>query len=137
MIRCDYIFVTGARRVHRLQSQLLQSVLAPYRNATLYHGGCRWRGDSPNAPYRGVDGVAHGCWPPDRRVVMEANWERDGIGAGPIRNGEMRAIAAELRSRGDRVLLAAFPGPKSRGTRDCIRQFEGFPMIIIPMDSLC
>lgn len=137
MIRCDHIFITGARRVHRLHSQILQNLFAPYRNATLYHSGCRWYSDTPSDPYRGVDGVAHGCWPPDQVVAMEADRDQYGIGAGLIRNGEMRAVAAELRSRGDRVLFAAFPGEKSRDVRDCIERFAGFPMIVIPLDQLC
>lgn len=137
MIRCDYIFVTGARRVHRPQSQILQSIFAPYRNATLYHSGCRWREDSPTDPYRGVDGVAHGCWPADQVVPMEADYATHGEDAEAIRNAEMLSVAAELRRNGDRVLFAAFPGPASIAVRHCIREFEDFPMIVIPMDSLC
>ena len=60
----------------------------------------------------------------------EADWDRWGRSAGPRRNRDMVYRAVDLLARGHHVECAAFPGPKSTGTRDCMTQAtgEGIPV---------
>lgn len=64
--------------------------------------------------------------------VFRADWDAHGSSAGPRRNSEMVAWAAkgiEQWLNGvpgvPRGVLLAFPGPKSKGTWDCIRKAQG------------
>lgn len=62
----------------------------------------------------GADWLAK-CWAGERRVpcrTMNADWNRHGTRAGPLRNQEMIDEAPDL--------VVAFPG--GRGTADCVRR---------------
>lgn len=62
--------------------------------------------------------------------VFRADWQAHGKAAGPRRNAEMVAWAAEA----DEALLIAMPAPSSRGTWGTIRRAvsAGIPVVIVP-----
>lgn len=67
-------------------------------------------GDAKGADTLGAD------WAARNKVLIEvypANWKRDGIAAGPVRNQQML-------SEGKPDLVVAFPTPSSRGTWDMV-----------------
>lgn len=73
----------------------------------IVHGKC---------PYGGVDLWAEE-WAKDRQQHWEqhpADFDKHGKAGGPIRNSEMVALGADL--------CIGFPGPKSRGTWDCLQK---------------
>jgi hypothetical protein len=79
----------------------------PRNSIIIVHGQC---------PYGGVDLWAE-QWAINRRQRFErhpADWDKYGKPAGMIRNGEMVALGADL--------CIGFPGPKSRGTWDCLQK---------------
>ena len=86
-------------------------------HTTLIHGG-----------YDGADKVAG--WVAQelglRVITVEAEWQKHGKAAGPIRNGEM------IKLRPDIVYAFRSYG-KSRGTDDMVRQAEaaGIPVYVI------
>lgn len=84
-----------------------------------------------------VQGLATGVdenavrWAIARKVPVAsfpADWERFGRKAGPIRNRQM------LDAYPDATVLA-FPGPKSRGTWDCVRAAKDRGMGVIVRGS--
>jgi len=81
-------------------------------------------GDCPT----GVDAVVRLHF---RGRVFRADWQTHGAAAGPRRNAEMVAWAAEA----DEALLIAMPAPSSRGTWDTINRAvaAGIPVVIVPV----
>ncbi len=71
----------------------------------------------------GVDAWARqwAIWRGFRPTTYEADWQRYGIAAGPIRNTQMVTECAAN-------IAVAFPG--ARGTRDCVRKIiaAGIPL---------
>jgi len=63
-------------------------------------------------------------------LPMHAQWERDGAAGGPIRNAHMVTVAKALRECGWYVTCEAFPGPESRGTRDCMRKMGAAGFVV-------
>lgn len=59
-----------------------------------------------------------------RVEVHDANWQKHGKAAGPIRNQEMVDLGADL--------AVAYPLPDGRGTQDCIKRAvkAGIPTIV-------
>lgn len=57
-------------------------------------------------------------------TVFEADWDKYGKAAGPIRNEQMAKYAAES----DRGILIAFPIGKSPGTRNMIKLAKQFDL---------
>ena len=57
-------------------------------------------------------------------TVFEADWDKYGRAAGPIRNLKMAKYAAES----DRGILIAFPIGKSPGTRNMIKLAKQFDL---------
>lgn len=60
-------------------------------------------------------------------VTVEANWDKHGKAAGPIRNGEM------LDKAGSDAIVIAFPGGK--GTENCIKQAKERNMIVLRVEE--
>lgn len=57
---------------------------------------------------------------PLRRTFFQADWNKYGKAAGPIRNETMVALAQVKQAKGHRVICLAAPG--GRGTADCVRR---------------
>lgn len=79
----------------------------PPLSVVIRHGDC---------PYGGVDLHAEN-WAKAREQLWDprpADWDTYGKAAGPIRNAEMIALGADL--------CIGFPGPRSRGTWDCLEK---------------
>ena len=55
------------------------------------------------------------------QLPMEAQWNQHGPVAGPLRNEHMVNVGLALKATGWTVTAAAFPGPNSRGTKNCIK----------------
>lgn len=124
------VIITGTREELSAEDrEIVIDVLAPYIERATEIGV----GDCPSGVDRLVREIAR-----ERRrdglpqvATFIANWQGLGRRAGPERNGRMVAWAAEAdaafaprsphRATGLGVLLA-FPGPRSRGTWDCVRQ---------------
>lgn len=58
-------------------------------------------------------------------TVLEANWDKEGLAAGPIRNKKMVMLGKKFTN----VLLLAFKGGK--GTADCIKHARAVNMIVL------
>ncbi len=124
------LLVTGSRHLlvqdHAYVSQMLtRAVRAPVthgRDVIVVVGGC----------LTGVDHFAE-KWA-DRNdfevEVHRARWELYGAKAGPRRNREMAAAGADL--------CAAFPGPASIGTWDCMKKAveSGIMTFTFPIGAL-
>lgn len=84
-------------------------------------------GDCPTGidPYAAT--LAHHAGVPQVERFV-ARWDEFGRRAGPERNGRMVAWAAEGARGG---LLLAFPGPRSRGTWDCVRKARGAGLDVV------
>lgn len=83
-------------------------------------------------PYGGVDRWAKQWAEQDPRADHEdhpADWKRHGRGAGNIRNTEMVKLGADL--------CLGFPGPRSRGTWDCLQKAvdADIPTRVFPWSS--
>jgi hypothetical protein len=96
-------------------------------------------GDCPT----GVDPMARaeakcGTGGPRDLMVFDADWDALGKRAGPMRNKDMVRAAIELSQYPPHhdVRGWAFPGPKSRGTWDCIQRIvaAGFRCTVIPVN---
>lgn len=98
----------------------------------LLHGGCLAEKGAVIAGtgYRGVDGIADAWWRrliagggPFTRLpdVREAEWQRWGREAGPIRNAGMVDDLARHCDAGGRGVVLGFPWGPSPGTRGCLR----------------
>lgn len=104
------VIVCGSRKLkdwneieHALDSRLPDIVI---------HGDCE-----------GADRIA-GKWCEDsvssKAVPMPAQWDRNGRGAGPLRNLEMAKVLNSLRTCGYEVEVLAFPLGVSTRTRGMI-----------------
>lgn len=71
-------------------------------------------GDCPT----GIDALVRELVPGAK--VFEARWREFGRRAGPLRNGEMVRWAAQV----EEAYALGFPGPRSKGTWDCIGQAQ-------------
>ncbi len=125
------ILVTGSRHCTEDQARFVRLRLKyasgearmAGRPVIIRHGKC---------PHGGVDKVAHDWAEKTLGVTAEpmpADWDTHGRAAGPIRNGEMVALGAEI--------CEAFPAPDSRGTWDCIRKAAdaGIPVQVWPLGA--
>lgn len=99
--------VCGGR--HYKDRAVLEGVLQGAVEAgmtTLVHGGCP----------TGADSMAD-AWARERGILVEvhrAQWEQDGLAAGPLRNQLMVEAGADM--------VIAFPGGK--GTNDLVRRAD-------------
>jgi hypothetical protein len=95
----------------------LATTLGEYEETIVVHGGAR-----------GADSIAHEVAGEMGfvREVHEAEWDRDGKAAGPIRNDKMAKLGAGL--------CLAFWDGQSRGTLDMIQRAtrHGIPVRIVP-----
>ncbi len=84
-------------------------------------------GDCPTGVDKLVDDMR--AWPTKR---FEADWKNQGKGAGPIRNRKLVDYAINLELE---AYFLAFPGPKSKGTIDCITAcaMAGIPGKVVPI----
>jgi hypothetical protein len=101
------VIVTGSRDWSdrdAVQAALLDVALE-HSSFTLIHGGC------PTGADRFADRWARAAEIPVE--VFEADWEKYGKRAGPIRNAEMVQAGADL--------VLAFPLPGGKGTQHTIR----------------
>lgn len=107
----DVIIVTGGRDIdHQHQVALVLQNYLPFN--LLVHGDCQ-----PRRGSRGVDWLAD-QWARQEgieRDAMPADWDRYGLKAGPVRNGEM----LDKYPHGH---VVAIPGPNSTGTWNCMKQ---------------
>lgn len=72
----------------------------------------------------GIDALVR-QYDPTARVFV-ADWDGDGKHAGPARNGRLVAWCAKAGG-----VLLAFPGPKSRGTWDCVRKAQSAGLALV------
>jgi len=97
----------GMRRImSRLQERNMRQVIEKLNPETIIHGGSR-----------GADELAH-CIADHLGIhvqVFEADWEKYGRSAGPIRNKKMLKLG-----RPDRV-VAFFDGKRTKGTMNMIK----------------
>ncbi len=114
------IIVTGSR--HAQSDRDVDVVLDALRThvRTEGIGDLLYVGDAT-----GVDAIA--TWWAQKndvaRQVFEAHWTQIGKAAGPERNERMVAAALALRDT-HRLVGLAFPGPRSRGTWDCVERMR-------------
>jgi len=116
-IRVDRILITGSRRWS--DAALITKILTEYANdypdAVLVHGGAL-----------GADTIAGQVWGrlvgKDKVEIHRAEWGKYHSKAGPIRNGVMVDLGADI--------CLAFPLKDSVGTFDCIRKAKkaGIPV---------
>lgn len=119
------VIVTGARDypypgiVHeRLSVTRIQR--GPF---LLFHGVCTPRGSDEMV---GADRYADDWGRAEPGIEVRpfgADWDHFGGAAGPRRNGEMVRTALGLLPP-QQILGLAFPGPRSRGTWDCVRKMK-------------
>lgn len=135
------IIVTGSRahecRVDRYYDHPLCLALKVESPDLIIHGNQGWI----------IDGVIHGadriaqfwyemsqplasCDDHSSIIAMDAQWDRLGRRAGPVRNGHMVAVGTALAQCGWIVRALAFPLQDSRGTWDCVSQAKaaGIPV---------
>lgn len=114
------VLVTGSRSWtdREVIRQALASIPVVHRaltrNVTVVHGAARGA-DTIAAEEATKLGMAVEAHP--------ADWERHGKAAGPIRNGEMVALGADV--------VLAFPLGRSVGTRDCMRRAQRAGIAVI------
>ena len=110
------VIVTGSRDWSHgpVVQAVLQDVILEHGPFTLVHGGC------PRGADRFADRWARAAGIPVK--IFEADWEKYGTRAGPIRNAEMIQAGADL--------VLAFPLPGGKGTQHTIRlaQEAGIPV---------
>jgi len=123
------VIVTGARDfpypqiVHRA----LHYELCAHGPFTLYHGACE---DRETGKMTGADSYADewGHTTPGIEVVTfpaRADFDRWGNRGGPIRNRRMVKTAVLTAPRHD-IQGLAFPGPRSKGTWNCVSIMKEF-----------
>lgn len=89
----------------------------------LFHGACKPRGSDEMT---GADRYADDWGKATAGVEVKpfpADWDGLGNAAGPVRNGQMVDTALGLLPA-DQVFGLAFPGPRSRGTWDCVGKMK-------------
>lgn len=120
------LIVTGSRYGLKISEKEYEEKLVPLLNNIdlLIHG------DAP-----GVDTIF-------KRLAVKydiqhlpcpAPWKAQGPAAGPIRNEQMVKIGMALRTCTWDVVAAAFPGPNSKGTKNCIKLLEdaSIPVVVV------
>lgn len=119
------VIVTGARdfpypRVVHAQLDVIRIQRGRF---LLFHGACTPRGSSEMT---GADRYADDWGKAEPGIEVKpfpADWITFGNAAGPIRNTEMVNTALSLLPA-DQILGLAFPGPRSRGTWDCVKKMN-------------
>lgn len=115
------ILVTGSRDVSDRDAAMVRRVLAifgeKFEDGSYYIVGC-----CPS----GVDSIVRRCYPDS--LVCSADWDQHGRSAGPIRNQQMVDHGADL--------CLAFPGPNSKGTRDCMARARVALIPVLVMELL-
>lgn len=111
------LLVCGGRDFgdQELFDKTLKRLTSKFRFTTIIHGGAR-----------GADHLA-GVYAHKqnlRCIVFQANWAKDGRGAGPKRNARMLV-------EGKPDFVVAFPG--GRGTADMVRRSKeaGLPVLVV------
>lgn len=106
-----------------IQNDINSHICTTMPDFTILHGAC------PTGVDQFVDDVFYPCW------QFPADWQKLGKSAGPTRNQAMVETAKRFQEYGHSVVCYAFPGPKSRGTIDCLSRAEraGIETIEIPL----
>lgn len=121
------VIVTGGRDYPypRIVHANLNTLYVRHGKFRLFHGACRKKSTGEMI---GADRYADD-WAqtvpglePER---FEADWDRHGDDAGPIRNRKMVVTAVRSVPR-ERIHGLAFPSPGSRGTWNCVRHMRDF-----------
>ena len=60
--------------------------------------------------------------------IFDADWDKFGLGAGPVRNEKMMKRARDLVKEGNEVLVMAFPGGK--GTLNAVENAKKFCLVV-------
>ncbi len=112
------LVVTGSRKAtYKEVVPILDQLHTEEKTGLVLHGG---------AP--GADRAA-GYWCYKNKVqygLFEAMWDTFGPKAGPMRNEAMMQTAASIYNDDGKVLVAAFPGPDSSGTKDAMRRAKQY-----------
>lgn len=121
------VIVTGSRNLpesmRRLVYHNLRDCYVLYGPFVLFHGACQPRdSDEMVGADRYADDWAQTAPGIDLRR-RPADWDRYGDAAGPIRNEGMVHQALQLAPP-QRITGLAFPGPRSRGTWNCVRHMK-------------
>lgn len=114
------VVVTGGRDKNDYNShRMVRAVLDTLSHTTEVHvGDCS----------TGIDKIATDyCERNDMLgAIHQADWDRHGKAAGPIRNREM------LEDAGKDAIVIAFPG--GRGTENCVKQAKELGMIVLRVE---
>ncbi len=116
------LIVTGTRdRLSSEDESLIELAIDEVDPGLILVGDCPAGVDKLVTDMRG--------WP---TRIFSADWKNQGKGAGPIRNRKMVDYAMNLELP---KYFLAFPGPKSKGTIDCITAcaMAGIPGKVIPV----
>lgn len=126
LVKIVRILVTGSREW--TDRSLIRSVLLGYTyslDPVLVHGGARGADTIAAQEFAELFG--------ERGTVEthEADWDRYGPSAGPVRNAAMVALGADV--------CLAFPLGESRGTRGCMALAEkaGIPVLDYGREEYC
>ncbi len=107
------LVITGGRKYD--DYVMFEDVLDLFKPTEIYVGDCPTGADRLAREYAEYhDIMIH---------VYEADWDKYGKSAGPIRNRQMLAAA------GPAAIVVAFPGGK--GTANCVETAVGFNMIVL------
>ena len=110
------IIVTGSR--HYKKEWKVHAILDSYMPRIVVEGNCPTGADLYARRWCRLHGIHPRSY--------TADWKRYGLGAGPIRNGEMLRAWA----RWPNVRVIAFPVEGGRGTQDAIRQALALGMTV-------
>ncbi|WP_395759520.1 DUF2493 domain-containing protein [Streptomyces althioticus] len=117
------VIVTGSRDYKDWAKvwEELDSLIRQYPDLIIRHGGC------PTGADRFASMWISTWYKPSNIIeaVYEADWDKHGKAAGPIRNREMAQAGADL--------CLAFPLGESRGTWNCVNECKkaGIPVKVI------
>ena len=108
------LLITGGRNYS--DETTVKQIIAALMPSMIIHGGAS-----------GADGLAEkvGRELEIERLVFEADWDKQGRAAGPLRN-------AKMIREGNPTLCVAFPG--GWGTADCVSKCHqaGVPVLVVP-----
>lgn len=110
------LVLTGGR--HYTDTNMVYDILDQFKPEYIYVGDCPTGLDSIVKRYAEEYDLPH--------EVFKANWSKEGLKAGPLRNRRM------LESAGD-VLVIAFPGGK--GTEDTVKQAKLMNMMVLRVEE--
>jgi hypothetical protein len=121
------LIITGSRHGLTQESAEFDAWILPYLKDVnlLIHGDAQ-----------GVDAIfkelaTDNCIP---QLEMPAQWDLHGPIAGPLRNEHMVKVGVSLRACGWTVFAMAFPGPKSKGTKNCVKLLKEYSIAVISRD---